>query len=108
LRTAIKIFIEAINKLVDKACSEEIVSKMTALSFEIEGVLNVDDIKTRMFGDYIYVDIEISASPELTLMEAHSIAEKVHLKIESEFSTVKHCMVHVNPSEENCIIHSHQ
>ncbi|MFR5355884.1 MAG: cation transporter dimerization domain-containing protein, partial [Clostridia bacterium] len=34
-----------------------------------------------------------------TLDEAHQIAEHVHYAIEHTFPDVKHCMVHVNPTE---------
>ena len=61
------------------------------------GVLNIDDIRTRLFGAKIYVDIEISADGNLSLNEAHTIAERVHDSIEANFADVKHCMVHVNP-----------
>ena len=45
----------------------------------------------------IYVDIEISAEGDISLTEAHDIAEAVHHTIENSFKDVKHCMVHVNP-----------
>jgi len=64
---------------------------------EQEGVMALDMIKTRLFGNKIYVDIEIAADENLTLKESHKIAENVHHNIEREFPAVKHCMVHVNP-----------
>ena len=70
---------------------------MATLVREQEGVMSLDMIKTRLFGDKIYVDIEISADENLTLKDSHKIAENVHNNIENEFPTVKHCMVHVNP-----------
>ena len=48
-------------------------------------------------GNKIYVDIEIRVDGKLTLWEAHAIAESVHDLVETEFSKVKHIMVHVNP-----------
>ena len=62
------------------------------------GVVRVDDMKTRMFGSRIYVDIEIAADSTLLLSEAHAIAEEVHRTVEADFDAVKHCMVHVNPA----------
>ncbi len=43
------------------------------------------------------MDIEISAPSNLTLLEGHNIAQKVHDAVEQDFPEVKHCMVHVNP-----------
>ena len=57
-----------------------------------------DDMETlKTFGNKIYVDIEIRVDGKLTLWEAHAIAESVHDSVETEFSKVKHIMVHVNP-----------
>ena len=40
-------------------------------------------------------------SKDMTLWDAHEIAENVHDKIEEDFKDVKHCMVHVNPKVKN-------
>ena len=62
------------------------------------GVLGVDALNTRLFGDRIYVDVEIQADGELTLNETHATAQAVHDALEAGFPQVKHCMVHVNPA----------
>ena len=62
-----------------------------------EGVLDVRELKTRLFGPKVYMDITIACRKDLTLEKAHSIAEDVHLAIEHEFPQVKHCNVHVDP-----------
>ena len=49
----------------------------------------------------IYIDIEISADGDMRLADAHAVAERVHDKIESSLSSVKHCMVHINPHINN-------
>ena len=99
-KAAYDIFKDAIDKLVDKSCEPELVEEMREVILEQEGVLAIDDIRTRLFGAKTYVDIEIAADGNKTLIEAHNIAQKVHDVIEREFTMVKHCMVHVNPSEE--------
>ena len=88
---------EAVDKMVDKACDDEMVDRMKKMVLDIEGVKGLDLIKTRMFGTKIYVDIEISADGNLLLKQSHEIAEQVHDNIEKQFSDVKHCTVHVNP-----------
>ena len=54
-------------------------------------------IQTRVFGNRIYVDIEICADGNLTLTEGHAIAQRVHDAVEEGFPEVKHIMVHANP-----------
>lgn len=97
IRAAYEIFREAADKLVDKACDEETENEMKKIIRETEGVISLDDIKTRLFGAKIYVDVEISAKKDLYLSEAHNIAQNVHDNIKQRFPLVKDCMVHVNP-----------
>lgn len=99
LKAAFDIFKDAMDKMVDKACPAEVEEKMKEVISSQDGVLRVDELKTRLFGDKIYVDVEFSADGNLTLSQGHEIAEDVHEAIEREFPTVKHCMVHVNPYE---------
>ena len=103
-KAAIDIFRDAMDKMVDKSCDEETVHKMEEFAMTVIGVKRIDEIRTRMFGAKVYVDIEIAAEGKLELVRSHAIAEKVHLCIEEHFPDVKHCMVHVNPvidMEEN-------
>ena len=97
VKAAYDIFKDAVDKMVDKSCDEEVEQKMRQVILGQNGVQNVDLLRTRLFGAKIYVDIEISADGNLTLREGHEIAQKVHDQIEKEFPLVKHCMVHVNP-----------
>lgn len=97
LKVAVDVFREAIDKMVDKSCDEPTVKKMSELITATDGVLSLDVIRTRVFGNKIYVEIEVSADGDLTLIDAHAIAEHVHHEIEENFPDVKHCMVHVNP-----------
>ena len=96
-KVAISIFVEAIDKMVDKSCPEEFILGVKNVLSEIDGVLSVDEVKTRVFGTRIYVDVEIGAYENLSLKEAHKIAEAAHIAIENYDEKVKHCMVHVNP-----------
>lgn len=96
-KAAYDIFKDAIDKMVDKACDEETEGEMRQCVLRQEGVLGIDLLQTRTFGNKIYVDVEICADGNISLNEAHSIAEAVHDTIEQEFPKVKHIMVHVNP-----------
>lgn len=96
-KAAYEIFMDAVDKMVDKACDEETERALAQCAMDQAGVLGVDLLHTRVFGNKIYVDIEIRADGEETLRQAHSIAERVHDSIEKNFPKVKHIMVHVNP-----------
>lgn len=97
-KAAVDIFKDAADKMTDRACDDQTVSKMRDVIESQEGVISVDLIKTRLFGDKIYVDVEIGAERSLSLEEAHAIAERTHDALEAAFDDIKHCMVHVNPT----------
>ena len=101
LKAAVDIFREAIDQMVDKSCSKEMEEQIRACIEKQDGVLGIDLLQTRMFGNRIYVDTEICASKDLTLEEGHEIAERVHSALEQEFSQIKHVMVHVNPDSDD-------
>lgn len=100
LKAAWDIFKDATDKMIDRACDEETEKKIREITANTEGVIKIDLLRTRLFGSKMYVDVEISADENLSLKNAHSIAENVHHVIEDSFPNVKHCMVHVNPSED--------
>ena len=98
-KAAFDIFKDAMNKMVDHSCDEETEEELRECVLKNENVLGIDLLQTRIFGNKIYVDLEILADGSITLNEAHGIAETVHDEIEQEFPKVKHIMVHVNPKE---------
>ena len=100
LKASYDIFRDAIDKMVDHSCDDETENQLIKCAMSQEGVHNVDLIQTRIFGNKIYVDIEISMDGNKSLSYCHGVAERVHSEIESQFPKVKHIMVHVNPDSE--------
>ena len=96
-KAAFDIFKDAMDKMVDHSCDEETEKSIYECVLKNENVIEIDLLKTRIFGNKIYVDVEIQADASHTLLEAHHIAETVHNDIEQNFPKVKHIMVHVNP-----------
>jgi len=96
-KMAFEIYYEALNQLLDRAADSETIEEIKKIILSVDGVLGIDVLKTRIYSNKIYVDVEISVNKDLSLIEAHNISENVHSKIESNLKRVKHCMVHVNP-----------
>ena len=97
LKASIDIFKDALNKMIDTPCNDEYEKEIADYISSQDGILNLDLLKTRMFGNKIYVDAEIAVDGKQTLKEAHDIAENVHDGVENTFKNVKHIMIHVNP-----------
>ena len=98
VKAAYDIFKDAVDKMVDHSCDEETEQQIKDCVKQEKEVLSVDLLQTRVFGNKVYVDVEIGVDGSYTLQKAHDIAEQVHENIEREFPKVKHIMVHVNPA----------
>lgn len=97
IKVAIKIFLDAVGRMTDQSCDESTVKEMRTIILTQKGVRGIDEIRTRQFGNRVYVDVEIRADAQETLLSTHHLAHQVHDAIEEHFKDVKHCMVHVNP-----------
>jgi cation diffusion facilitator family transporter len=97
IKAAYDIFMDAVDKMVDHSCDDETEKEIYNCALENNDVMGIDLLQTRIFGNKIYVDIEIRVNGSYTLQRAHNIAENVHASIEKNFPKVKHIMVHVNP-----------
>ena len=101
LKAAWDIMSDALGKMTDHACPPAMVQEMADSILSQPGVLGLDTLNTRLFGDRVYVDVEIQADGDLPLKVTHATAQAVHDTLEKTFPQVKHCMVHVNPAEKS-------
>ena len=99
IKAAYDIFVDAMEKMVDKSCDDEVLEQLKSSIMSVDGVLGVDKLKARTFGNRLYVDLELCEDGSVSLSEAHRVAEQVHDTIERQFPIVKHIMIHVNPKE---------
>ena len=97
MKAAIDIFRGAIDKMVDHACDPETTRKIRDIILDHDNTIQLDMLKTRMFGSKVFVDVEFSMDGNVTLREAHAVADHIHNEIEEKIPMVKHCMIHVNP-----------
>lgn len=100
LKAAFDISMDAVDKMLDTACSPAFEEELRKYIESQPGVIRIDLLHTRQFGNKIYVDLEIAVRGDLPLVKAHAIAENVHTGVEKKYPGIKHIMIHVNPDEE--------
>ena len=98
LKQGISIICDALKKMLDTSCGEQFEKEVRQLVDAENQVERIDMLRTRMFGDKVYIDMEIAIDGSMQLTDAHAIAERVHDDIEHAFPEVKHVMIHVNPA----------
>lgn len=97
IKVGVDLYIRAVKELIDSSADKETLDRINNSVLSIDGVRAIKSLKTRIFGNRIYVDIEVFVDEELSVREGHDIAEVVHSSVENEINAVKHCMVHIEP-----------
>ena len=99
LKVAYDILKDALIKMLDTSCGEDYERQLREYIAAQEDVIRVDVLRSRMFGNRVYVDMEIEMDGDKTLRESHAVAERIHDNVETDFPNVKHIMIHVNPAD---------
>ncbi len=99
LKVSYDIMKDAVVKLMDTSCGEDYEKELSEYVSAQNGVICVDMIRSRMFGNKVYIDLEIQVDRQKSLNEAHEVAEQVHYDVEHQFPDIKHIMIHVNPAK---------
>lgn len=97
IKVGVDLYLKSIRGLVDESARDETVEKIENIILSVKEVKNITDLKTRVSGNRIYVDVNITVDANMTVEEGHDIAERVHKLVDAEVEDVKYCMVHVEP-----------
>lgn len=95
VKTGWEIFREAAHNLTDGFDKGEL-DNMTKSIKKVSGVRNVKDIRARIHGNNILLDVIVGVSADLTVLEGHIITEEIENNLRSEFN-ITEAIVHVEP-----------
>lgn len=93
-----KLLRDSLGQLLDSSVGKEFEEELSAFVSKHTGVLGVDMVRSRRFGNRICIDLEIEVDGKLTLEVAHTIAEDVRLSILESYPMIKFVTVHENPA----------
>lgn len=97
IKVGVDLYIKSVRELVDESADDKVKNKIRSITLKTKGVKGIKTLKTRTFGNRIYVDLEIFVDSHITVKEGHDISEDVHDSLEREMDEIKHCMVHIEP-----------
>jgi cation diffusion facilitator family transporter len=73
---------------------DELVNKLAT----VEGVNEIHEISTIYVGGKLYITLHAYVNPEMTLEEAHKIAETIEQRMHTEIKPLENVTVHVEPA----------
>lgn len=97
LKVGYEIMRDTSYELMDGRPDKEKINEIRDLAAEIEGVIEIHDIKLRSYGPNYIVDLKIVVEDQLSVADGHNIACLVEKKIIKNSDDVKDVMVHVDP-----------
>lgn len=99
VKTGYEIFREAAHNLTDGFNQEELVRINESIK-KVPGVKSVKDIRARIHGNNILMDIIVKVNGDLSVSEAHKITDEIEEKLRNEFD-ITEAVVHVEPDNLN-------
>lgn len=99
LYTAIKLFIESYDILMDKAMSEETKEKVLQIINKHEEVIKIQHFNATPVGYRYQISFTIYVDGNMSTFDSHAIANSLEREIEREISEIYLTVIHVNPTE---------
>lgn len=90
----------SVKELVDTAVEPKILSKVVQELSTFEEIKKIHQLRSRLMGGDIFIDVHILVSPYLSVSEGHYIAQQVHYTLMNRFDRIRDVVVHVDPEDD--------
>ena len=96
IKSSISIFIDSNVELKDV----NVYNKIFEAVEQVPGASNPHRVRSRMIGNLYMITLDIEVNPQITITQAHQIADSVEKSIKSSIDNVYDILVHVEPAGE--------
>ena len=90
----------SVKELVDTAVDQQTIATVEQLILQVDGVQKIHQLRSRMMGRDIFIDVHILVEPYISVSEGHFIAQHVHVALTDALERVKDVTVHVDPEDD--------
>ena len=98
IKSSVGIFMDSNVELMDGVKDVNIYNKIFEAVEKVPGAGNPHRVRSRMIGNLYNITLDIEVAPQMTLMQAHEIADAVEKSIENSIDNVYDILVHVEPA----------
>lgn len=98
IKSSISIFMDSNVELMDGVKDVNIYNKIFEAVEKVPGAGNPHRVRSRMIRNLYNITLDIEVDPQMTLMQAHEIADAVEKSIENSIDNVYDILVHVEPA----------
>ncbi|MDP3562760.1 MAG: cation diffusion facilitator family transporter [Legionellaceae bacterium] len=93
----------SVKELVDTGVDSSQIIQIEEIIGQVDGVQRIHQLRSRMMGKDIYIDVHILVSPLISVSEGHYIAQKVHRTLMEKMNQIKDVTVHVDPEDDELV-----
>lgn len=97
-KTAWEIFTTSTHALTD-GIDEKVLKKLHSTVSNTKGVCEITDLKARVHGNNVLVEVSVQVDPELSLIESHTICDEIERRLFKKHN-ILNVNVHVEPLEQ--------
>ena len=108
LKTSWSVLRPAFGEVVNAAPPPEIVEKFHDIAIKVAGVQSIHQLRARMQGGGIFVDLHLQLNGEISVKEGFLIAKEVELQITGSDTSVRDVIARIEPAvscgdADNCV-----
>ena len=96
INCARKIAVEALEEITDREASNEIKQKISDAILSVEGVKGFHDLRSRVSGNSIFIELHLEFDGNMTLFATHDLSDEVEEKITRLYPNVQ-IIIHQDP-----------
>lgn len=94
---AVRMAIPSLAELLETSLPEDVEAEIISTAFEVNGVKDIHDLKTRRNGMSFIIDAHIVVDPEISIVEAHDIATDVEDALRERYGHQTQLSIHIEP-----------
>jgi cation diffusion facilitator family transporter len=94
---AVRMTLPSLSELLESSLPEDVENKIIESALEVDGVIDIHELKTRRNGISYIIDAHITVSSALNIIQAHDIANKVEDALRNKFGSETQINIHMEP-----------
>ena len=100
IRMGVMLSWDALKELIDTSLEAEDVAAIRQCITDIDGVVGLHMLRSRMMGGKALVDVHLQVSGDISVSEGHQISETVRQHVIQDFDAVDDVLVHIDPEDD--------
>jgi cation diffusion facilitator family transporter len=100
IKMAVTMIWQSAQELIDHGVDERTLDEIERTVESVSGVQSVHQLRTRLHGNSIFLDLHIIVDPFISVSEGHHIGEEVHSKLLKNIKNLNDVTVHIDPEDD--------